>query len=580
MAASAVQAAMAEVRQNADLPDRQRILSLLEGGASKLADLQQVVAANLEGARAIHERNQTTLQPHDTTLAALAGTEMVPSLRELTAPPYTVKEVFDKVRASATKLADESRLAHPPRTDEARRWDTVASTVGRHTFDADPAKKGTVESQYRAGQLVLLVAREPLELSARQSSANVSSLQRLAATVARLYTTEAPPLAVPTAYQSTNSSSASAKDVFDVMVSTLRYDHVAAVARYGSEHAIVKQVEAAVDLAHAYRSGMVHVRPASTYLRDSYPATVLQQDPTAGVWNNMLRQHAARHIPFADVFQSLTDEAIVRRTIDKQFWQRVNQVRVAGAGRTNYVLAKDDVGNWYVKNYSADAQDIIRSARNLALFSAGPALGANLLGGRQPQASGLAGLDAGAVPGAPQAVTPPTTTAGRSTLGRQLDRIARRYREQTIEARKALQNDIQGLDAAVRAAIAEVIAAPEVTKLDTAKAFPSTNSSAVTALGVQRTDNADKPLTTLNREIATALREVQRYRTALTAAIVKHTAAGAAETTKISSDDGPKARAAADRVVRDLLDRHVRERQTSAAQYESGLILIGETAGL
>ena len=38
--------------------------------------------------------------------------------------------------------------------------------------------------------------------------------------------------------------------------------------------------------------------------------------------------------------------------IDKQFWQNINRVRVAGAGATNYVVAKDDIGNWYVKRYS------------------------------------------------------------------------------------------------------------------------------------------------------------------------------------------------------------------------------------
>ena len=68
--------------------------------------------------------------------------------------------------------------------------------------------------------------------------------------------------------------------------------------------------------------------------------------------------------------------------LDKQNWQNINTIRVAGGGNTNYVVAKDDIGNWYVKNYSADPKDIIKSAQGLALFGAGPGLagGGNLIG--------------------------------------------------------------------------------------------------------------------------------------------------------------------------------------------------------
>jgi hypothetical protein len=52
---------------------------------------------------------------------------------------------------------------------------------------------------------------------------------------------------------------------------------------------------------------------------------------------------------------------------------------VAGGGNTNYVIAKDDIGNWYVKNYSADPKDVIHSAQGLALFAVGPAIGSTSL---------------------------------------------------------------------------------------------------------------------------------------------------------------------------------------------------------
>ena len=61
----------------------------------------------------------------------------------------------------------------------------------------------------------------------------------------------------------------------------------------------------------------------------------------------------------------------MRNDIDKQNWQTINRVKVKGTGQTNYVLVKDDIGNWYVKNYSAKPDKIIESTKNLLLFSAG-----------------------------------------------------------------------------------------------------------------------------------------------------------------------------------------------------------------
>jgi hypothetical protein len=57
--------------------------------------------------------------------------------------------------------------------------------------------------------------------------------------------------------------------------------------------------------------------------------------------------------------------------IDKQHWQNINNVRVSGVGNTNYVLAKDDIGNWYVKKSSSDPEKVIKGAKSLAMFGAG-----------------------------------------------------------------------------------------------------------------------------------------------------------------------------------------------------------------
>lgn len=65
----------------------------------------------------------------------------------------------------------------------------------------------------------------------------------------------------------------------------------------------------------------------------------------------------------------MKQDQVLTSELDKQYWQNINRVRVSGAGRTNQALVKDDVGNWYVKQYFGDTERIWESAKNLALFS-------------------------------------------------------------------------------------------------------------------------------------------------------------------------------------------------------------------
>ncbi len=143
----------------------------------------------------------------------------------------------------------------------------------------------------------------------------------------------------------------------------------------------VRYLERALAIALEHRSGMVYIRPPSAYLRTSYAATGLQSDPRLS-WENMLWAHMKRSIPFiGEKWVNKDDEGRLEtlQKIDKQFWQNINSVRLAGAGITNYALVKDDIGNWYAKGFSADPEPIIRGAQSLALFSAGGNLNMNLL---------------------------------------------------------------------------------------------------------------------------------------------------------------------------------------------------------
>ncbi|MBI3268248.1 MAG: hypothetical protein HYZ53_04445 [Planctomycetes bacterium] len=164
------------------------------------------------------------------------------------------------------------------------------------------------------------------------------------------------------------------RNVLDRLVAKLRYDLIDCVRRSGDDTLEAKNLRAALRVAMEQRSGMVFLRPASSYLRSSYPASSLQPDSPVS-WKNMLDEHWKRSL-FGGCG---ADEQALKsiQEIDKQFWQRVNQVRLGGAGSTNYVVAKDDVGNWYVKNYSADPKVIIDSMKSLAKFGAGGGFGAD-----------------------------------------------------------------------------------------------------------------------------------------------------------------------------------------------------------
>jgi len=177
-----------------------------------------------------------------------------------------------------------------------------------------------------------------------------------------------------------DAESESQKQVLDHVIAALRYEHIKVVSEFGSDSQRAKDIEAALAVAYAQRSDMVYIRPSSAYLRSSYPSTSLQDDPGLA-WQNMLRRHMWR-ASFGDILPAggaRKRQAMARAEIDKQFWQNINSVRVAGGGRTNYVVAKDDIGNWYVKRYSADPTDIIESAKNLALFNLGGVMDADLL---------------------------------------------------------------------------------------------------------------------------------------------------------------------------------------------------------
>jgi len=165
------------------------------------------------------------------------------------------------------------------------------------------------------------------------------------------------------------------KRVLDCIITELRYLHLAALKEGGASAPAAKSLQDALDEALKQRARMVQIRPAAAFLRNSYPVTSLQRESAAS-WSNMLEGHFRRQL------NDTGEDPTARRAVqdfDKQFWQNVNTVRVAGAGVTNYVVAKDDVGNWYIKNFSSDPETIIKGAKSLALFAAGGSISADAI---------------------------------------------------------------------------------------------------------------------------------------------------------------------------------------------------------
>lgn len=176
----------------------------------------------------------------------------------------------------------------------------------------------------------------------------------------------------------------SPQEVMDQVIALLRHRQMEAVERFGKDSEQDKKAIEALESAYQHRAGMIYIRPSSAYLRTSFPSTALQDDPNLA-WDNMLLQQGVRNLPFSSELRDILDPSVPRdrlltSELDKQYWQNINRVRVSGTGFTNQVVAKDDVGNWYVKQYYGDTEDIVKSAKNLALFNLGTNLPIDLAG--------------------------------------------------------------------------------------------------------------------------------------------------------------------------------------------------------
>lgn len=167
-------------------------------------------------------------------------------------------------------------------------------------------------------------------------------------------------------------------DVMDQVIAVLRYQQLDALAKGETRAATIAS---ALAEAKRQRADMVFLRPSSSYLRSVFASTSTQDDPKLG-WRNLLNDQV---LAIGSHFRSLGQQDVKRSAretkaeLDKAFWQNINTVRVNGASGTNFVVAKDDVGNWYVKSMGTDPSAMVKAAKNLALFNLGGTFNTNLL---------------------------------------------------------------------------------------------------------------------------------------------------------------------------------------------------------
>lgn len=382
------------------------------------------------------------------------------------------------------------------------------------------------------------------------------------------------------------------KDVFDQMVALLRHQHIQAVRNYGANSRQANDIDEALQLAYSYRSNMVYIRPPSAYLRNSYPSTSLQSNPGLA-WKNMLGEHAWRSTPFIDNVLDLTGNKSQRglaiADIDKQYWQNINSVRVAGAGRTNYVVAKDDIGNWYVKRYSSNPEDIIQSAKKLALFNLNAMMNPDLVSRLSSKIDKVPEV-AGKKP-----------EANRSTLEQIFDKYEGQYTEKTnidydnlrtilgtssTQTSSTLETkivDVWGKDEDTKKVIeklkSKLTSAAEINLRSASKELPEN-------LDEEEKDKKPKDKKTRAERIISALREIKQFHSRLISGIhdlelTKGPNEELDEATKeknlTSAKNAEKfAIKSATYIVRDVLMKVVEERIDVVGNYETGIIFIGD----
>lgn len=100
-----------------------------------------------------------------------------------------------------------------------------------------------------------------------------------------------------------------------------------------------------------------------------------------------LNAHPPDYVPFQGLGQPGTSNErmkAVRRLFADHHWSNINTVYASGWGKGSMALIKDDIGNWNLKSFDSDPEELLRAYKNLsitALETAAKAAKAGATGG-------------------------------------------------------------------------------------------------------------------------------------------------------------------------------------------------------
>ncbi|MEZ7206313.1 hypothetical protein [Pseudoalteromonas sp. DY56-GL79] len=145
------------------------------------------------------------------------------------------------------------------------------------------------------------------------------------------------------------------EQVWDSLMYHLAVERVLADKRGDTEQ--VKQLNKALETARYFRSENSFLRATSDAIRMTMRSTTLLNEFELIQRKKFLNRSLVQ-----------SSNAILQE-LDNQNWHNINRVAVKGGGDVNYVVAKDDIGNWYIKQYSEDKKEMIDSIKSIALFN-------------------------------------------------------------------------------------------------------------------------------------------------------------------------------------------------------------------
>ncbi len=357
------------------------------------------------------------------------------------------------------------------------------------------------------------------------------------------------------------------REVLDRLIAVLEYERITAIK--DGQDSDAGNLTNALRAAYESRTRLAFIRPASSYLRSSYPAASLQSDPGL-TWRNELQRHSLKSIPvFGGTLTRYFDKSdispAVLSQIDRQFWQNINTIRVGGAGRTNYVMVQDDIGNWYVKSYSADTEDITKSATTLGQFALSGRLGTDLVNRPEPST--------GSAPAR-------QLTALEAVFAKHQEEYSRAT-EETFKAVKAALND---LPSEVQTAWVKDPGTKEV-RTEAEAQLSSVEVHLKETVTELNKDDPSKPEQVTQRpaRIVEALHAMDHYRNQLEARLRENIPEEPPNGTNGTTEGR---RTALNAVITDLntvvkakIGRFLKQREDTISAYENAIVFTGEVAG-